>query len=437
MSEAAATPVDLPTPEESAPAVCEAVDQGSSLGFWIYCLFICSWFVHLGYRFTPLGMIRFDLLLVATLAGLSIMSGGAPTTSKSTTGTWLKAIILFSILTVPFVRWPGSVLNNLPTFIKAIVFFYFTVAFVTTERKLRIFLMTFVFCQTFRVIEPLYLHLTTGYWGDSASMSGYESMNRLSGAPSDIVNPNGLAFIIVSVIPFWHYIVARSFTGKVLYVAALPAMLYALILTASRSGLLGLATIFGGIFLKSDKKALLGVLGIIGAVVAFSSLDDNQKDRYLSIFSSNTKNAETSSGRVDGVFESFGVAAKRPIFGHGLGTSGEATFHDSGDAYRAHNLYAEVAQELGFVGLAIFLGLIWSILKNFATAQRTFRESDEKAEGFLAAALNAMQVWMLMNILFSFASYGLHSYEWYLFGGLSVCLAGLTALHAKPQLAEK
>lgn len=36
-----------------------------------------------------------------------------------------------------------------------------------------------------------------------------------------------------------------------------------------------------------------------------------------------------------------------------------------------------------------------------------------------------MQVWLLMNILFSFASYGLSSYEWYLFGGLSVVTARL------------
>ena len=30
-------------------------------------------------------------------------------------------------------------------------------------------------------------------------------MERLSGAPYDIVNPNGLAFIIVSVLPFYYY----------------------------------------------------------------------------------------------------------------------------------------------------------------------------------------------------------------------------------------
>ncbi len=35
-----------------------------------------------------------------------------------------------------------------------------------------------------------------------------------------------------------------------------------------------------------------------------------------------------------------------------------------------------------------------------------------------------------MNVVFSFASYGLSSYEWYLFGGLSVVLQRLAEFKA-------
>ena len=41
-------------------------------------------------------------------------------------------------------------------------------------------------------------------------------------------------------------------------------------------------------------------------------------------------------------------------------------------------------------------------------------------DSYLMRVANAMVVWLLMNIFFSFASYGLSSYEWYLFAGLSV-----------------
>jgi hypothetical protein len=33
-----------------------------------------------------------------------------------------------------------------------------------------------------------------------------------------------------------------------------------------------------------------------------------------------------------------------------------------------------------------------------------------------------MQVWLVMNLVESFASYGLSSYEWYLFAGLSIVM---------------
>ena len=36
-----------------------------------------------------------------------------------------------------------------------------------------------------------------------------------------------------------------------------------------------------------------------------------------------------------------------------------------------------------------------------------------------------MQIWLIMNFLFSFASYGLSSYEWYLFAGFSVVMQRL------------
>ncbi len=78
---------------------------------------------------------------------------------------------------------------GLEVYVKAIVFFFFTVRLVTTERRLQLLLLVFVLCQAFRVVEPAYLHVTTGYWGSIASMADWEYMNRLAGAPHDVVNP--------------------------------------------------------------------------------------------------------------------------------------------------------------------------------------------------------------------------------------------------------
>src|ERR1700752_2810016 len=110
--------------------------------------------------------------------------------------------------------------------------------------------MVFLCCQTFRVLEPVYLHVTIGYWGSSAHVSAWEAFDRLSGAPSDTVNPNGLAAIVLTIIPLLHYLTAGKVLGRLTYVSVLPMLLWALVLTASRSGMVGLAGILGLVWLK-------------------------------------------------------------------------------------------------------------------------------------------------------------------------------------------
>ena len=394
------------------------------LGFKLYLLFMVSWFVHLTSRIPLLGAIRFDLVLAGLLFLITfvlIIQKEEKDFVKNETEKYLTILIIYAILTIPFVQWPGSVIKyGIEGFIKAVVFYYFTVTFVNSEKKLKILLFVFIACQSFRVFEPLYLHVTTGYWGSAAFMSG-EFLDRLSGAPHDIVNPNGLAFIIVSVIPFYYFLSFISWKTKVLCLIALPIFIYTLVLTASRSGMICLIVIFGGILIKSKKKALLSIAVMTGAFIVFVSLTADLKDRYISIFDSGAKHTSTAQARTNFNKDAFKVSLRKPIFGHGLGTSLEANANFGGRAQPAHNLYIEIAQELGYVGLIIFLLFIKSVIYNFYSSLKQIRTKMEN-KLFLENITKAMQVWLLMNIVFSFASYGLSTYAWYLFAGLSVVI---------------
>ena len=174
---------------------------------------MCSWFLHLPTRITALGLVRADLLLVCVifmLALLGLAGQGPQTPSERRTRKMLWVLVLYAAVTIPLVEWPGSVLKiGFPQFFKAFVFFYFTVTLVNSPRRLTWLLVVFLACQMVRVVEPVYLNMTEGYWGSTASMSGEESMDRLSGAPTDVVNPNGFAFVILTVIPFLHFLTAR------------------------------------------------------------------------------------------------------------------------------------------------------------------------------------------------------------------------------------
>jgi O-antigen ligase len=404
-------------------------------GLYVYLLFTISWFLHFGARFPVLGAIRFDLLLVCVLAIVAFFQTQARSYPYTQTDKVLITLIAYAVLAIPFVEWPGTAIKSgIPNLTRAVVFYYFTVAFIKTEGHLKKFVFVFLACQLFRIMEPLYLHVTEDYWGNSASMADWETLDRLSGAPYDIVNANGLAFIVCTVLPFLYFLSAGSTLYRLVALGLMLLSIYALSLTGSRSGMIGLAVIVAGIVIKSKHRALLSIVVLIAAVAGFSLMSADMQDRYLSVIGKGHKNATTSQERWEGMEEQIKVAMRRPIFGYGLGTSAEANSHYTeagpyaGREMPAHNLFVELIQELGLPGLIIFLFLIKSIVNGFAKSRAMLR--DRKTGTLLRRLIDSMQIWLAMNFVFSFASYGLSSYEWYLFAGISVVLQRLAPREA-------
>jgi O-antigen ligase len=238
----------------------------------------------------------------------------------------------------------------------------------------------------------------------------------LSGSPYDVVNPNGLAAIICTVLLFLYYLAGLSWINTLAFLALAPACLYALALTGSRSGFVTLIVILAVIVLKSRHRFLVGAAGVLVIVAGFQFLSADQQDRYLSVFGAGEKNLETADQRFDSMEADFLVAMRRPVLGHGLGTSQEANANFGGRNQPSHNLYLEVVQELGLIGLAIFLLFLKSILTASVQLRRAYADAD--AAKFPLRLVDALQVWLWMNLIFSLASYGLSVYEWYLMGGL-------------------
>lgn len=408
------------------------------LGFKIYLVFVFSWFLHLAGRIPLLGLIRLDLALVVLLFVIKFVLNrtGAeqespvssdkdlvPAQSNSGVSKALNIFMVFAIAAIPFSEWPGTVFKaGIPDFLRAVVFYFFTIWFVNTERQLKIFIGVLLFTQVVRVLEPLYLHLTQGYWGSMASMSGWEFMYRLSGGPHDVINPNGLAFIIVSTIPFLHYFSAGSFRYRIVYFSVLAAFLYALILTGSRSGLVALLVVLIGFILKSSRKGFLIALICAGVAGSLPLLNEQQRDRFISLVDSSAKNAATASDRTEGIWHDLEIVLRKPFVGHGLGTSTEVNANYGKRDLRSHNLYTEVAQELGLIGLIIFVYFLKTVITSLNEVIRIARSTGTSSK-FVSALLNSMHVLVPMNIIFSFASYGLLKHDWYLLAGLTVTVS--------------
>lgn len=397
------------------------------MAFVFYLLYVTSYFLHLGERIPALGSIRFDLILVIlTTACIILLRENDGQMRMGRSGVILLGLLLYIFVSLPFVQWPGSVIRfGLENYFKVIIFYFFTVITVTNQRRLKVFLFVFLGCQIFRVLEPMYLHWATGYWGDNAFMGDGEMMNRLAGSPYDVINPNGLAYVAVTAVAYlYHLCPLLPGAPKIAGYAALPVMVYALVLTGSRSGMLALTGVAAAVIMTSRRKAvLLGVAAIV-AVLAFQSLSQMQQERYLSIYRDDVRGASTAQGRIEGLITDFEVAMNNPLFGHGLGTSLEANYNIGRSVFRSHNLVMEVWQEIGLIGLIIFVFFVATGIRNLALAFKGIGEADDKELLFMAKGVRA---WLVLNLIFCVFSYGLSSYSWYLFGGLSFVLMRLSA----------
>lgn len=400
----------------------------SSFTFVFFLYFILDFFLRFSVRIPGYSNLRPTLVAVVILAILLFVQREKLVEKfKHPVFKPVFVLLAYLVISLPLVEWPGSVIrNNLDPFVKAIVFLFFTALIVDTRKRLVWFVGVFVLCQVVRVLEPLYLNLTQGYWGSSTYLSTKEFANRLAGAPADVINPNELGFVIVTVIPFLHYLL---WTGrwklKAIYLVLMPLLLYALILTMSRGAFLALMVVSFFIFKESRHKTALVGVAVMAIVAAFSVMTPVQKERYLSIIDRDVEGGASAEGRIQGMIREFQLGLTRPVVGHGLGTTGETKANKLGRRQASHNLYAELLIEIGVVGFAIFLAFLVRAFKQLKLLQVAFGRA-ERADASFYENLNKVLICLFwMYAVYSLNYWGLSQYYWYLFGGLTIALGRL------------
>ena len=404
--------------------------QASSFTFGLFIYYLIDFFLHLSQRIPGYGLLRPTLLLALIIAvSLFMQREKFKGWSKDPIVSSLLALLIYLAVSLPLVEWPGSVVkNNLSDFIKAITFFFFTVLLVDSNHRLKIFLLVFIGCQLIRVFEPLFLNLTEGYWGSGTYLGSGEFSQRLAGAPSDVINPNELGLVIVTAIPFLHYLLWTSgFKARLLYLLLMPPLLYALILTQSRGAFLALLVVAFFVFKESSHKFSLIVVAILVAMAGWQVMTDQQKDRYLSLVGeSETSNAVSADGRIQGMLTEFKLGFQRPLVGHGLGTTPEAKTHILGKRQASHNLYAELLIELGLIGAFLFLRFLFKVYKGLSENNKLTIEHE--FDPFYVNLNKAMTAVFWMYVVYSSNYWGLSQYYWYLFAGAVVVFHRLTQL---------
>ncbi len=242
--------------------------------------------------------------------------------------------------------------------------------------------------------------------------------------PSFIGNQNFYAMFLIGVLPvgvaIWKS--AQNKFTKPYLIVSLLAILFALILSGSRGGVLGLGTALATVLLvtlaRKYGRTYLYALG--GVAIVVTAL-------YFSFFAG-TRSDNTSAGSQNATYtvqsryslwnNTFEVIKQNPVLGVGTGTlfiayskldssvyGGEERFDD------AHNIFLNIAATVGLPALIVFLALL---IVSVILAWRETEFQKESAIWILAGLFGVLAasqfnpvsvaIWLLLGLILAMAS---------------------------------
>jgi len=189
---------------------------------------------------------------------------------------------------------------------------------------------------------------------------------RVQGIPNTVLEDNNhFGIALVAVLPLMLHLrsqIAKPWLRQGMLVAT-GLSIIAILGTHSRGALLALLAFAGYFWWKSSHKIALGGLGAVMAIPLVVFMPSKWLERMKTI--TNATEDASFRGRLDAWEINFRLALENPLTGAGLRNAYNpdiaalAAPEMADRARAAHSIYFEMLGGSGFIGLAIFLGLLF------------------------------------------------------------------------------
>lgn len=281
-----------------------------------------------------------------------------------------------------------------------VIFFVLLVSLVTSLDRLKrliwvICLSTFVYSLFGGLLE-----------GDSAAA---RFRVRFGG-----FDPNDTAYVLLSLFPLCLYFVqfGGGWLKRLVAVAATCGAIAAILLTASRGGILGLGAIVLILFLR--KTANIGVAQksalALALLAAWLLMPGRIDERYLSLTDiSSDYNVSSEGGRLALWQAALELSLTNPLTGVGVNCFSWAHFLArvaSGDTYlvmhAVHNSFLQVAAEVGLFGFAIYVLMTVRSLLTFLRISRPQPQPQSAENSEISALAGLMLLGFAGNLVSGF-----------------------------------
>ena len=337
--------------------------------------YVSAFFLQIGSRIDIFGAIRLEFLLAATLLVLSILYDPKIKYPPSKLSGLLAVYILLVVIQVPLsvdVSFSWNVF--LERFLKFSVMAFFIARFVNSPKMIMVFLAAFLL-SCFKMGQEGLLGNITGsmVWENQGIM-------RLHGSTRNYAHPNSFAGMALGTLPFIYYLypLASKYL-KIFHLVMIGFALNIIVFAGSRTAYVAFFAMVIFLFKRAKNKGRYLFLAAIIALVGSFYMPEQYIERFESIFTGEEKSGHSSEARTVIVMHAIEVFFRNPL---GVGVSAFPIvrmdyFNKSPDT---HNLYLEIATNLGIQGLVAFLLLFGVALKQLDNLRLKFEDQLSEME---------------------------------------------------------
>jgi probable O-glycosylation ligase (exosortase A-associated) len=309
--------------------------------------------------FPPLAALHLaELTAIAALISLVMgrLSRGQPITRMTPELAGVLAFGFLMLLTAPFSIWMGGAFGTFQDlYLKVILVYLLCVNVLSSPKRLE------------RLIWILVI--TVGYFGFRAVLDYARGVNvvrggtRVMGSVGGFMqNPNDMALNMVAFLPLAALVAMhnRSIFKRLVAAACALFMMGAIVASGSRGGFLGFGAMLVVLAAFSVKKHPMFVMGgVLVVICALPLAPSSYWQRIASIADDSKDDVQSSQARKALMGQSLEAFMENPLTGVGAGCFKDWNPKGRSEAWHeAHNVWLQVAAELGIFGFAAFFFLV-------------------------------------------------------------------------------
>jgi probable O-glycosylation ligase (exosortase A-associated) len=340
---------------------------------------------------------------------------------------WFLAFYGAMIISIPLAFWRGNAVASCISFLETVVFILFVTALLTTEERIRWFVLTDILLVDWLGGSALW-NYAHGVWQVRMHIE------RAIGITSSAGDPDSMAITLLLGIPLCLALMGRSNPKWMRVTAAASIVLYLVTIvdTGSRGAAAGVLFMMVLLVFRKPKNLIyLPILVMLGPLV-WLVIPQQYKARYETV--NNLKSDASYQNRILSWHGGMAMFESNPITGVGAGNytyaNGMKFWPGNGRRHwlNAHSLYFKLLGELGLVGVFTFGGYLICVFRLNFRLQKELRA--RKASVFLQDLPSMFNVMFCVLLFDGYAAHNLYRDAWYFVGAIGGAMSLLPILQA-------